>query len=180
MQQLGYSVLTISEFDKLVSDFYQQNNTGDNTAHESLLAFLQRPDAWLLCHEIVAQSTQNASRFLALQTFSDGARKYWSILDDEQRLYFQNYYLNLNIKWSKEGQSPELLRAANQVLISILKNEWPENWPTFMQEFLSACRCCRNATLNGLLVLMMLSEETHEFADELLASSQEHLKTTLT
>ncbi|KAH0786256.1 nuclear export factor CRM1 [Histomonas meleagridis] len=161
-------------FDEIVQRLYYQAGTPVGIeAHEALLKFKQRSDAWIVSQQIISLSQSMQSRFVALEIFYDGAQKYWSSLPDEQKQYFKKFYFELIFRWSNEMAPPQLLSAANQVLIIILKNEWPMNWPSFMHDFLQTCKTTRSSALNGLSILSILSEEIHEYTDEMITSNRQ-------
>lgn len=68
----------------------------------------------------------------------------------------------------------------NLVLVSILKQEWPQNWPTFINEIVSSCRTSLSICENNMSILRLLSEEVFDFsADAMTSAKTKALKTTM-
>lgn len=70
-----------------------------------------------------------------------------------------------------------LLNKLNLVLVSILKQEWPHNWPNFINEIVSASRTSLTICENNMVILRLLSEEVFDFSqDQLTSTKQKELK----
>jgi exportin-1 len=73
-----------------------------------------------------------------------------------------------------------LLNKLNLVLVSILKQEWPHNWPTFINEIISSCRTSLSICENNMSILRLLSEEVFDYsADAMTSTKTKNLKTTM-
>lgn len=73
-----------------------------------------------------------------------------------------------------------LLNKLNLVLVSILKQEWPHNWPTFINEIIAACRSNLSICENNMIILRLLSEEVFDYSAEQMTSAKtRNLKTTM-
>jgi len=70
-----------------------------------------------------------------------------------------------------------LLNKLNLVLVSILKQEWPHNWPTFINEIVSSCRSSLPICENNMAILRLLSEEVFDYsADQMTSTKTRQLK----
>lgn len=73
-----------------------------------------------------------------------------------------------------------LLNKLNLVLISILKQEWPHNWPTFINEIITSCHSSLSICENNMVILRLLSEEVFDYSAEQMTSAKtRNLKTTM-
>lgn len=73
-----------------------------------------------------------------------------------------------------------LLNKLNLVLVSVLKQEWPHNWPTFINEIISACHSSLSVCENNMIILRLLSEEVFDYSAEQMTSTKtRNLKTTM-
>jgi exportin-1 len=73
-----------------------------------------------------------------------------------------------------------LLNKLNLVLVSILKQEWPHNWPTFINEIISSCHTSLSICENNMSILRLLSEEVFDYsADQMTSTKTKNLKTTM-
>jgi len=69
----------------------------------------------------------------------------------------------------------------NLVLVSILKQEWPHNWPNFINEIVAACHTSLSICENNMTILRLLSEEVFDYsADQMTSAKTKNLKTTMT
>lgn len=68
----------------------------------------------------------------------------------------------------------------NLVLVSILKQEWPHNWPTFINEIISSCHTNLSICENNMAILRLLSEEVFDYsADQMTSAKTKNLKSTM-
>jgi len=66
------------------------------------------------------------------------------------------------------------------VLVSVLKQEWPHNWPTFINEIIVACHSSLSVCENNMTILRLLSEEVFDYSAEQMTSTKtRNLKTTM-
>ncbi len=73
-----------------------------------------------------------------------------------------------------------LVNKLNLVLVSILKQEWPHNWPTFINEIISSCHTSLSICENNMAILRLLSEEVFDYsADTMTSTKTKNLKTTM-
>lgn len=73
-----------------------------------------------------------------------------------------------------------MLNKLNLVLVSVLKQEWPHNWPTFINEIISASRSSLSICENNMIILRLLSEEVFDYSAEQMTSAKtRNLKTTM-
>lgn len=97
----------------------------------------------------------------------------------------RNFVVNLIIEHSKSEEvlkrDRAFLNKLNLVLVSILKQEWPHNWPTFINEIVSACHTSLSICENNMAILRLLSEEVFDFSqDQMTSTKAKNLKTTMT
>lgn len=52
----------------------------------------------------------------------------------------------------------------NHVCLKVLKQEWPERWPTFIPELIDSSQSNLSLRENNFNILRLLSEEIHDFA----------------
>ena len=103
---------------------------------------------------------------------------------DGQRLGIRNFVVGIIIETSntEEGLRTQrtFLNKLNLVLVSILKQEWPHNWPTFINEIISACHTNLSICENNMAILRLLSEEVFDYSAEQMTSVKtKNLKNTM-
>jgi exportin-1 len=96
----------------------------------------------------------------------------------------RNFVVGFIIQCSNTEESLKaqrtLLNKLNLVLVSILKQEWPHNWPTFINEIISSCHTSLSICENNMSILRLLSEEVFDFSAEQMTSTKaKNLKTTM-
>lgn len=71
------------------------------------------------------------------------------------------------------------LNKLNLVLVSVLKQDWPHRWPSFIPDILGASRTNMNLCENSMTILRLLSEEVFDFSrNELTQAKTKELKGT--
>jgi exportin-1 len=74
-------------------------------------------------------------------------------------------------------QERALITKLNMTLVNILKQEWPHNWPTFINEIIQSCHSSIPICENNMVILRLLSEEVFDFsADQLTSTKTKELK----
>ena len=96
----------------------------------------------------------------------------------------RNFVVNFIIQSSSSEDTLKSQRALvnklNLVLVSILKQEWPHNWPTFINEIISSCHTSLSICENNMAILRLLSEEVFDYSsDQMTSTKTKNLKTTM-
>uniref|UniRef100_A0A8C0YJD5 Exportin-1 n=1 Tax=Cyprinus carpio carpio TaxID=630221 RepID=A0A8C0YJD5_CYPCA len=66
---------------------------------------------------------------------------------------------------------------ALQILETILKQEWPKHWPTFISDIVGASRTSESLCQNNMIILKLLSEEVFDFSSgQMTQVKAKHLK----
>ncbi|KAH9908018.1 CRM1 C terminal-domain-containing protein [Xylariomycetidae sp. FL2044] len=165
---------TIGELDLMVQSFYE--GRGEQ--------FKDDPDAWLLVDKILSEAQYPQTKYLGLQILDNVIMTRWKVLPRDQCLGIRNFVVNFIIQASSTEESLKaqrtLLNKLNLVLVSILKQEWPHNWPSFINEIITACRSNLSICENNMIILRLLSEEVFDYSAEQMTSSKtRNLKTTM-
>lgn len=101
-----------------------------------------------------------------------------------QSLGIRNFVVNFIIESSSSEETLKthrtLVNKLNLVLVSILKQEWPHNWPTFINEIISSCHTSLSICENNMAILRLLSEEVFDYsADQMTSTKTKELKSTM-
>jgi exportin-1 len=140
---------------------------------------------------------------LGLQVLDNVIQTRWKVLPKEQRqgrLYYidqrkqkhdishfigiRNFVVGFIIQASATPESLHqqrlLINKLNLVLVSILKQDWPHDWPDFINEIISSCRTNLSICENNMAILRLLSEEVFDFSAEQMTQAKiKNLKTTM-
>ncbi|TID15708.1 hypothetical protein E6O75_ATG08036 [Venturia nashicola] len=105
----------------------------------------------------------------------------WRVLPRDQCQGIRNFVVNFIIQMSGTEESLRQQRALitklNMTLVNILKQEWPHNWPTFINEIIQSCHSSIPICENNMVILRLLSEEVFDFsADQLTSTKTKELK----
>ena len=63
-----------------------------------------------------------------------------------------------------------LVSKLNLLLVQILKQEWPKNWPTFISELVASSRTSVSLCENNMTILKLLSEEVFDYSAEAMTT----------
>jgi len=136
--------MSIEELDTTVRAFYEGRGDQQKQAQSTLNQFKENPDAWLMVDKILQDAQYPQTKYLGLQVLDTVIMTRWKVLPREQCQGIRNFVVNFIIQMSNTEESLRkeraLLNKLNLVLVSILKQEWPHNWPTFINEIISSCR----------------------------------------
>ncbi|KAF2491077.1 hypothetical protein BU16DRAFT_530643 [Lophium mytilinum] len=173
--------MSIEELDATVRVFYEGRGESQKQAQATLNQFKENPDAWLLVDKILQDAQYPQTKYLGLQVLDNVIMTRWKVLPRDQCQGIRNFVVNFIIQLSgtEEGLRNErtLLNKLNLVLVSILKQEWPHNWPTFINEIISSCHSSLPICENNMAILRLLSEEVFDYsADQLTSSKTKELK----
>ncbi|POS86057.1 ARM repeat-containing protein, partial [Erysiphe pulchra] len=175
---------TIEELDATVRAFYEGRGDSQKAAQAALNQFKEDPDSWLLVDKILQDATFPQTKYLGLQVLDNVIMTRWKVLPKEQCQGIRNFVVNFIIQCSSSEESLKtqrtLLNKLNLVLISVLKQEWPHNWPTFINEIISSCHTSLSVCENNMTILRLLSEEVFDYsADQMTSTKTKSLKITM-
>ena len=92
----------------------------------------------------------------------------WKILPPEQREGIKNYVVGKVIAMSSDEQTMNreklFISKLNLTLVQILKQEWPQNWPTFINDLVGSSKTSEILCENNMQILKLLSKEVFDFA----------------
>lgn len=173
--------MSIDELDSTVRAFYEGRGEQQKQAQATLNQFKENPDAWLMVDKILQDAQYPQTKYLGLQVLDNVIMTRWKVLPRDQCQGIRNFVVNFIIQSSDSEESLRkertLLNKLNLVLVSILKQEWPHNWPTFINEIISSCRSSLPICENNMAILRLLSEEVFDFsADQMTSTKTRQLK----
>ena len=172
---------TIEELDATVRAFYEGRGEQQKSAQASLNQFKENPDSWLMVDQILEKAQYPQTKYLGLQVLDSVIMTRWKVLPRDQCMGIRNFVVNVIIQQSSSEEQLKkeraLLNKLNLTLVSILKQEWPHNWPTFINEIVTSCRSSLPICENNMAILRLLSEEVFDFSAEQMTSTKtRHLK----
>ncbi|CCX34946.1 CRM1 C terminal-domain-containing protein [Pyronema domesticum] len=178
------AALSIDELDKHVREFYEGRGLEQKNAQQILNQFRENPDSWILVDKILENANYPQTKFLGLQVLDNVIQTRWKVLPKDQRQGIRNFVVGFIIQASSTPESLTqqrlLINKLNLVLVSILKQDWPHDWPDFINEIISSCRTNLSICENNMAILRLLSEEVFDFsAEQMTQAKTKNLKTTM-
>ncbi|XP_056639839.1 exportin-1 [Diorhabda sublineata] len=173
--------LDINLLDSVVVSMYAGNGETQRMAQEVLTTLKEHPDAWTRVDTILEYSTNQETKYYALQILEQVIKTRWKVLPRNQCEGIKKYIVSLIIKTSSD---PEVLEAnktylnkLNMILVQVLKREWPKNWETFITDIVGASKTNESLCQNNMIILKLLSEELFDFsAGQITQTQAKHLK----
>jgi exportin-1 len=169
--------LDIKLFDEVVEQMYTPGEKR-RKAEEVLILFRDHPDSWSRADTILRNSANIKAKIFAVQVLEKAIKMRWSLFTDEQKEGVREYVVSsiISLAGEETEQAPPILQALNQVLIAILKREWPEQWPTFISDVLSASESNISLCENTLNLLRVLSDEVFSFQRDITSEKARRLR----
>eukprot|EP00599_Poterioochromonas_sp_BG-1_P007690 CAMPEP_0173141940 /NCGR_PEP_ID=MMETSP1105-20130129/5798_1 /TAXON_ID=2985 /ORGANISM="Ochromonas sp., Strain BG-1" /LENGTH=1076 /DNA_ID=CAMNT_0014055249 /DNA_START=326 /DNA_END=3556 /DNA_ORIENTATION=+ len=145
-------------------------------ANEFLVRMKEHPDMWRRADAILETSQQEATRFFGLQVLAEAITTHWKVIPVEQREGIRNYIVTKIITLSSTDESMRahnsFLSRLNLVLVQILKQDWPHNWPTFISDIVGASKASESLCENNMKILQLLSEEIFDFSKDSMTAAK--------
>eukprot|EP01065_Artemidia_motanka_P048696 TRINITY_DN78_c7_g1_i1.p1 TRINITY_DN78_c7_g1~~TRINITY_DN78_c7_g1_i1.p1 ORF type:complete len:1102 (+),score=385.16 TRINITY_DN78_c7_g1_i1:272-3577(+) len=137
-------------------------------AMQTLAQYQQHPESWTQAGRLLEGAQRVEAKYIALQTLDAAILSRWNLMSDEQRLGIRNFIVGQCMTYSADPASLVahrlLLEKLNFTLVQILKREWPERWPSFIQDIVESSKGSDSWMQNNLAILRQLSEEIFDFS----------------
>eukprot|EP00613_Pedinella_sp_CCMP2098_P080055 CAMPEP_0171950058 /NCGR_PEP_ID=MMETSP0993-20121228/76781_1 /TAXON_ID=483369 /ORGANISM="non described non described, Strain CCMP2098" /LENGTH=664 /DNA_ID=CAMNT_0012594757 /DNA_START=199 /DNA_END=2190 /DNA_ORIENTATION=- len=177
--------LDVTLFEQLVSAAYEPGNPQQANASRCLVQLQEHPEMWQRADAILEQATSPNAKFLGLLILSEAIRTRWRVLaqgeaGDQARMGIRNFLVKKIIELSSDeatmARERVFLNKMNLTLVYVLKNEWPHNWPEFIDEIVQASTTNEVLCENNMNILKLLSEEVFEVKDQMTMAKTKLLK----
>ncbi|KAJ8917645.1 hypothetical protein NQ315_005092 [Exocentrus adspersus] len=176
--------LDINLLDSVVVSMYAGNGETQRIAQEVLTTLKEHPDAWTRVDTILEYSTNQQTKYYALQILEQVIKTRWKVLPRNQCEGIKKYIVSLIIKTSSDPETLEAnktyLNKLNMILVQVLKREWPRNWESFIPDIVGASKTNESLCQNNMIILKLLSEELFDFSSgQITQTKAKHLKDTM-
>ncbi|KAJ2590135.1 Karyopherin transporter [Coemansia sp. RSA 1722] len=166
----------IALFDRVVEALFTGKGDEQKMAQQILTEFKEHELSWTRADNILTNSSALQSKFIALQILEQLIQTKWKILPAEQRTGIKNFIVEVILNTSSTEESLRknkvYLNKLNLILVQILKQEWPHNWPTFIPEIVQTSRTNLALCENNMAILKLLSEEVFDFSAEQMTQAK--------
>jgi len=137
-------------------------------AQKILTQFQQHANSWTRVTQIMSQSKNFNAKYLSLQVLEKVVQFKWKILPPKERDGIKAFVIGTVINCSKDEQLLKTQRVfmnkLNEVLVQIVKQEWPHNWANFITDIVDSSMNDENLCQNNMNILKLLSEEVFDFS----------------
>ncbi|XP_077866004.1 exportin-1 [Saccoglossus kowalevskii] len=173
--------LDINLLDNVVVCLYTGEGSQQRMAQEVLTTLKEHPDAWTRVDTILEYSQNQQTKYYALQILETVIKSRWKVLPRSQCEGIKKYTVGLIIRISSDSENLEkekvYLGKLNMILVQILKQEWPKNWPSFIGDIVGASKTNESLCQNNMHILKLLSEEVFDFSSgQMTQTKAKHLK----
>ncbi|GAA6019734.1 hypothetical protein JCM10207_009246 [Rhodosporidiobolus poonsookiae] len=162
--------------DQVAQVFLAGSGPQQQQASTVLAQFQEHPDAWQRVPAILETSGSMQTKYIALQIMDKLIKTRWKVLPEEQRSGIRNFVVQVIVKTSSDEatlkREKSFVNKLNLILVQILKQEWPHNWPTFIPEIVSSSQANLSICENNMVILKLLSEEIFEFSAEQMTTAK--------
>ena len=137
---------------------------------------------WFRVDMILESTSLTANtKFYALQILESAIKYRWKTLPAEQCNGIKSFVVNLVIARSSQEDTYREQRLftnkLNVILVQVVKQEWPHNWPSFISDIVNASKTNETLCENNMIILKLLSEEVFDFSrDEMTSAKAKKLK----
>lgn len=167
--------LDIGLFDQTVDAFYK-GGASQQQAQVILNQFQEHPDSWKRSDQILSSSNNPQSKYIALSCLNKLIQYRWKTVPENERVGIRNFIVNMIIALCDNEEVFErekaLINKIDLTLVSVLKHEWPHNWPQFIPEIVLSSRSSFNVCENNMIILKLLSEEVFDYGSEQLTQAK--------
>eukprot|EP00043_Microstomoeca_roanoka_P007734 m.74794 g.74794 ORF g.74794 m.74794 type:complete len:1091 (+) comp13950_c3_seq3:137-3409(+) len=178
--------IDVSVLDTIVRFFYEGKPgcAEQKLAEQIMKQFQDHPDAWLRVSQVLQESQYINTKYFALNILKNVIATRWKLLPEDQTEGIQNFIVSMTIDASQSFESLHehrvLLSKLNAVLVQILKQRWPQHWPSFITDIVGASRTSEPLCQNNLEILKLLSEEIFDYSKgQIVQVKAQHLKDAL-
>ncbi|ORY97570.1 nuclear export factor CRM1 [Syncephalastrum racemosum] len=162
--------LDVALLDQVVMTFYTGQGQDQQVAQQILTQFQDHEDAWTKVDGIIERSTVPQTKFIAVQILEKFVQTRWNTLPADSRNAIRYFVVDVVIKVSSDERTMiserTYLNKLNMVLVQILKQEWPRNWPSFIPEIVQSSKTNLSLCENNMAILKLLSEEIFDYSAE--------------
>jgi hypothetical protein len=105
-----------------------------------LWEFATRPDCYLFCEQVLASGCPDIAKFAVLSSLESVARECWKQLDPDRKHSIRSCLIACI---GDSAISHALVPKISSVLLHAIHCEYPDEWPTFLDDVIGYCHDCR-------------------------------------
>lgn len=155
-------------FDQVVTAAFSGTPQNIKQGQLVLAAFKQQTNSWTVVKAIIEGSTSPQAKYIALQVLEDVVLYKWKILPATDRDGMKNFISTTVVNACQDERKMQaeklFINKLNEVLVQIVKQEWPHNWKNFIPEIVALSKQSELLCRNNMKILKLLSEEVFDFS----------------
>lgn len=168
--------LDIGLLDRVVAAMYTGTGQDQKMAQQVLAQFQEHPEAWQRVPAVLQQSSNAQTKYIALQILDKLITTRWKVLPLDQQQGIRNFIVEMIIGASSDEttmrKEKTYLNKLNTTLIQVLKQEWPQKWPSFIGDVVASSRSSLSICENNMVILRLLSEEIFDYSAEQMTQAK--------
>ncbi|CAI2353485.1 unnamed protein product [Caenorhabditis sp. 36 PRJEB53466] len=173
--------IDVALLDQVVEIMNRMSGKEQAEANMILMSLKEDRESWTKVDAILQFSQLNESKYFALQILETVIQHKWKSLPQVQRDGIKSYIITKMLELSSEqsimDQNQLLLHKLNLVLVQIVKQDWPKQWPSFITDIVESSKTNETVCINNMNILSLLSEEVFDSGSQNLTQAKEqHLK----
>eukprot|EP00611_Tribonema_gayanum_P030255 TRINITY_DN8353_c0_g1_i1.p1 TRINITY_DN8353_c0_g1~~TRINITY_DN8353_c0_g1_i1.p1 ORF type:complete len:1092 (+),score=466.29 TRINITY_DN8353_c0_g1_i1:336-3611(+) len=162
--------------DQVVTATYDPHNPQQQQANRLLMQLKDHKEMWTRSKDILEGNASPQTKFFGLQILDDVVQTQWKALPQVQREGIRNFVSGMIVSLSQSdemmAQNRVLLGKLDRVLVGVLKQEWPHNWPSFVPDIVALSKTSEVICENNMQILKLLSEEVFDFGKESMTAAK--------
>ncbi|EAY06035.1 hypothetical protein TVAG_053590 [Trichomonas vaginalis G3] len=132
-----------------------------------LTQFQKRPDAYKCCIPVFSKEYGIQTRYLVLKILRNYVESHWNLIEDNEKSQIHEFVLKF-IHDENYLQNNAFITLADQILVSILKYEYPQNFPNFISDRINESSQNEILQMNCIEIISILAREISIGAEESL------------
>ena len=182
MEAAAASLLDFSQpfdcslLDQIVDISQSAHHTHRGAADAFLQNLLDNESMWMRVDAVLETSKRPATKFFILQVLTKAIETRWKVLPAAQREGIRNYIVTKIIALSTSEElmreNNHFLTRLNMVLVKILTQDWPHNWPSFISDICGSSKTSESLCENNMRILRLLSEDVFDFSSDSMTAAK--------
>lgn len=133
-------------------------------AREIISRFSSRLDSWTVSNDVLnSQQCSDDTKFIILTVLKNTIKTSWSQFDQTTKDSIIQFILPQSIQLANLNTNQKCVNMADGVIVEILKYEWPNNYPNFINDLLQSMKMSKYAFKNGMIILQELAKDIADY-----------------
>eukprot|EP00127_Corallochytrium_limacisporum_P003765 Clim_evm97s152 gene=Clim_evmTU97s152 len=166
----------IQLLDQVVQTMYFGSEPDRRKAQNLLTQLKEDPNSWTRADYILENTQSQQTKYFALQILDQVIATRWKILPREQCEGIKSYVVSSVIKLTTDFDTMQkekiLVNKLNLTLIEIVKQDWPDQWESFIPDLCGSSKASESLCYNNMVILKLLTEEVFDFSREQMVEAK--------